>query len=416
MMFSRHIYWKILLHVVLILATAGTGFWLIASHRGIIIGALLFICALLQIGALAKSLNDFNRKLRLFFDAVDDNDNTQIFPEQDTDKEQLLLNRSLNRISALLMQTKMNNRAQDFFYRSLLEKVPDGIVACDSTEKVIFVNSAALSLLGCETVGTYSQLEAILRNEKNKNRLSVSRSCMKLQDETLALFSIQDITDRLNAKESESWNKLSHVLTHEIMNTIAPIISLSQTVASYPEVGEKAIRGLRIIQAQSERLMEFTESFRRLSYLPNPEKRLFSLSGMLLNLQELLMADFQESRISFAMQCIPESVMIDGDEKQLSQVLLNLLKNAMQALEGNSHGMISLHATQNTHTCIDITDNGAGIPADMWEQVFIPFFTTKAEGTGIGLSLCKEIIRRHEGHLFILESRKGKTVFRIQLP
>lgn len=416
MMFSRHIYWKILLHIVFILATAGTGFWLIASHRGIIIGALLFICALLQIEALAKSLNDFNRKLRLFFDAVDDNDNTQIFPEQNTDKEQLLLNRSLNRISALLMQTKMNNRAQDFFYRSLLEKVPDGIVACDSTEKVIFVNSAALSLLGCETVGTYSQLEAILRNEKNKNRLSVSRSCMKLQDETLALFSIQDITDRLNAKESESWNKLSHVLTHEIMNTIAPIISLSQTVASYPEVGEKAIRGLRIIQAQSERLMEFTESFRRLSYLPNPEKRLFSLSGMLLNLQELLMADFQESRISFAMQCIPESVMIDGDEKQLSQVLLNLLKNAMQALEGNSHGMISLHATQNTHTCIDITDNGAGIPADMWEQVFIPFFTTKAEGTGIGLSLCKEIIRRHEGHLFILESRKGKTVFRIQLP
>lgn len=416
MMFSRHIYWKILLHVVLILATAGTGFWLIASHRGIIIGALLVICALSQIGALAKSLNDFNRKLRLFFDAVDDNDNMQIFPEQDTDKEQQLLNRSLNRISALLMQTKMNNRAQDFFYRSLLEKVPDGIVACDSMEKVIFVNSAALSLLGCETVGTYSQLEAILRNEKNKNRLSVSRSCMKLKDETVALLSIQDITDKLNEKESESWNKLSHVLTHEIMNAIAPIISLSQTVASYPEVGEKAIRGLRIIQAQSERLMEFTESFRRLSYLPNPEKRLFSLSGMLLNLQELLMADFQESRISFAMQCIPESVMINGDEKQLSQVLLNLLKNAMQALEGNSHGMISLHATQNTHTCIDITDNGAGIPADMWEQVFIPFFTTKAEGTGIGLSLCKEIIRRHEGHLFILESGKGKTVFRIQLP
>ncbi|ADV43011.1 PAS domain-containing sensor histidine kinase [Bacteroides helcogenes] len=416
MIFSRRIYWVILLHITLILTTSGTGLWLIISLRGIIIGTLLIICSLFQIGRLVTYLNSFNRKLRLFFDAIDDSDNTLNYPEQEMGREEQLLNHSLNRINALLTQTKIDYQKQDFFYRSLLEKVPNGIVAYDSSKKIIFVNTAALNLLSCETVSMYSELATILQKENNKKRLSVSQSYMKIQNETITLLSIQDIDDKLNEKESESWNKLSHVLTHEIMNTIAPIISLSQTVASYPEINEKGIRGLRIIQAQSERLMEFTESFRHLSYLPQPEKHIFSLSNLLLNLQELLLTDFQENHITFTLQCIPETITINGDEKQLSQVILNLLKNAMQALAGNSHGEILLHAEQRAHTLIDITDNGTGIPPEIQEKVFIPFFTTKSEGTGIGLSLCKEIIRRHEGHLFISESRKGKTVFRIEMP
>ena len=324
MIFSRHIYWTILLRILLILATSGTGLWLIISQRGIIIGTLLIICSLFQIGGIVTYLNNINRKLRLFFDAIEDRDNTFSYPEQGINEE--------------------------------------------------------------------------------------------LQDETITLLSIQDIDDRLNENESESWSKLSHVLTHEIMNTIAPIISLSQTLASYPEISEKGIRGLHIIQAQSERLMEFTESFRHLSYLPQPEKRLFSLSDLLHNLEELLQTNFQENNISFTLRCSPEPMMTEGDEKQLSQVFLNLLKNAMQALEGHPHGELSLQAEQDEYIVIDITDNGPGIPPEIMDKVFIPFFTTKSEGTGIGLSLCKEIIRRHEGHLAIKESRAGKTVFHIELP
>lgn len=424
MIFSRHIYWMILAHILLILATSGTGVWLIFSQRGIIIGILLLVCSLIQIGGLVAYLNGFNRKLRLFFDAIEDSDHTFTYPEQGISKEQQLLNRSLNRINALLAQTKIEYQKQQFFYQSLLEKVPGGIVAWDSGGRIIFVNSAALGLLNGESVSTYAQLESMLEDEKNKKRLSVSKSRMKLQDEMITLLSIQDIGDKLNEKESESWNKLSHVLTHEIMNTIAPIISLSQTLSAYPDISEKGIRGLRIIQAQSERLMEFTESFRHLSYLPQPDKRVFSLSDLLLNLKELLETDFQESHITFTLQCTPESIRMEGDEKQLSQVLLNLLKNAMQAVEGNAlqatgentNAKISLSATQDEHIRIDITDNGCGIPPEIQEKVFIPFFTTKSEGTGIGLSLCKEIIRRHEGHLFIKESKPGQTTFSIELP
>ena len=412
MIFSRHIYWAILLRILLILATSGTGLWLIISQRGIIIGTLLIICSLFQIGGIVTYLNNINRKLRLFFDAIEDRDNTFSYPEQGISEEQQQLNRSLNRINALLAQTKMDYQKQEHFYRSLLEKVPNGIIAWNNSKKIIFVNNTALALLNTESLALYSQLENILQNEKNRKRLSLSQSQMKLQDETITLLSIQDIDDRLNENESESWSKLSHVLTHEIMNTIAPIISLSQTLASYPEISEKGIRGLHIIQAQSERLMEFTESFRHLSYLPQPEKRLFSLSDLLHNLEELL----QENNISFTLRCSPESIITEGDEKQLSQVFLNLLKNAMQALEGHPHGELSLQAEQDEHIVIDITDNGPGIPPEILDKVFIPFFTTKSEGTGIGLSLCKEIIRRHEGHLSVKESKAGKTVFHIELP
>ena len=327
MIFSRHIYWTILLRILLILATSGTGLWLIISQRGIIIGTLLIICSLFQIGGIVTYLNNINRKLRLFFDAIEDRDNTFSYPEQGINEEQQQLNRSLNRINALLAQTKMDYQKQEHFYRSLLEKVPNGIIAWNNSKKIIFVNNTALTLLNIESLTLYSQLENILQNEKNRKRLSLSQSQMKLQDETITLLSIQDIDDRLNENESESWSKLSHVLTHEIMNTIAPIISLSQTLASYPEISEKGIRGLHIIQAQSERLMEFTESFRHLSYLPQPEKRLFSLSDLLHNLEELLQTNFQENNISFTLRCSPEPMMTEGDEKQLSQVFLNLLKN-----------------------------------------------------------------------------------------
>lgn len=416
MIFSQRIYWIILGHILLILLTAGTGLWLIFSLRGIIIGTLLLLCSLLQIGGLVTRLNSFNRKIRLFFDALEDRDNTFYYPEQNVSKEQQLLHRSLNRMNTLLSQTQINSQKQEHFFQSLLEQVPNGIIAWDQTGKIKITNSAALHLLNCDSITQFHQLELLLQKEENRKRLSISQREMKLQDERITLLSIQDIGEELSDKESESWNKLSHVLTHEIMNTIAPIFSLSQTLASYPELSDKAIRGLHIIQEQSERLMEFTESFRHLSYLPQPEKQNFSLSNLLFKLKELLSSDFQENQILFTLHCSPETISIIGDEKQLSQVFLNLLKNAMQALEGCLQGKISINVEQREQVIIDIIDNGSGIPTDIQEQIFIPFYTTKSEGTGIGLSLCKEIIRRHNGNLLLHESKPGRTIFRIILP
>ena len=398
MLFSRHIYWTTLGHILFILATAGTGLWLIISQQGVVIGILLVICSLFQIGRLVNKLNSFNQKLRLFFDAIEDKDNMLYFPENNVSREQEMLNRSLNRINALLIRTQAEYSKQEHFYRSLLEEVPSGVLAWDSSGKIMMANSAALTLLGCQQLAQYDQLKPILQEKEKKERLSLSQNQMKLQNETITILSIKDISNELNDKESESWNKLSHVLTHEIMNTIAPIISLSQTLSAYPDNSEKTLRGLHIIQAQSERLLEFTESFRRLSYLPQPERKRFSLTALLQNLQELLSTDFQENQIH-----------------QLSQVLLNLLRNSIQALDGRTDGAIEIYAYRDEHISIDVTDNGPGIPDELQEKIFIPFFTTKSEGTGIGLSLCRQIIRNHNGHLSILESRPGKTIFHIDI-
>ena len=326
-----------------------------------------------------------------------------------------MLNRSLNRINALLIRTQAEYSKQEHFYRSLLEEVPSGVLAWDSSGKIMMANSAALTLLGCQQLAQYDQLKPILQEKEKKERLSLSQNQMKLQNETITILSIKDISNELNDKESESWNKLSHVLTHEIMNTIAPIISLSQTLSAYPDNSEKTLRGLHIIQAQSERLLEFTESFRRLSYLPQPERKRFSLTALLQNLQELLSTDFQENQIHFTLTCQPEFIDMDEDENQLSQVLLNLLRNSIQALDGRTDGAIEIYAYRDEHISIDVTDNGPGIPDELQEKIFIPFFTTKSEGTGIGLSLCRQIIRNHNGHLSILESRPGKTIFHIDI-
>jgi signal transduction histidine kinase len=207
---------------------------------------------------------------------------------------------------------------------------------------------------------------------------------------------------------------LTRVLTHEIMNTIAPIVSLAQTLSSRTETDEKVIRGLNVIREQSERLMEFTESYRHLSYMPDPVRKPFSITETLHNLSLLLQSDFEAARIHFTLRSTPSDIIITGDEKQLSQVFLNLLKNSIQALEGESNGQVEVTLEVTDKLYIRITDNGKGIPVELQEKIFVPFFTTKAEGMGIGLSLCRQIIKKHGGDFYLSESRKGNTTFVIE--
>lgn len=414
MIFDHRIYFNILTHILLILITAGIGLWMIASYSGYIIGSILILCSLFQIGALTHKLNKSNKKIRFFLDAIQDKNNMLYLDEKISNKEQKLVNQSLNRINNLLSHIKIENQKQLHFYRSLLEEVPDGVVAWDTSERIIIANSAALSLLGCQQLVNRKQFELLLQNKKN---LSFSQKQMKLQEECITLLSIQDIGDKLSDNESESWEKLTHVLTHEIMNTIAPIISLSQTLSTYPNTNEKSIRGLKVIKVQSKRLMEFAESFRHISCLPSPEKKIFSLTELLHNIEILLQSDFKTNNICFTLTYTSTCYKIDGDKNQFSQVFLNLLKNAIQALDGKTNGSININIQQEMDSIlIDITNNGTEIPKDIQEKIFIPFFTTKPEGSGIGLSLCKQIIRRHGGYLSIHESHSKQTTFRIELP
>ena len=409
MSFSRHLYTVILCYVLLILGVAGSGLVLVITHTGIIIGCLLITISFFIIGALVKRLNKSNAKLRLFFNAIEDKENMIQFNEYSEDKE-------MNALS-----------------HSSLEEIPSGVIAWNSEGKIILANSMALLLLGFEQLifvrqlkQRYPEIRDFLQQNKiqkpavihsiGKRQLSLSLNYMKLESETITLLAIKDISNELSEKESESWSKLTRVLTHEIMNTIAPIVSLAQTLSARPQTDEKITRGLNVIREQSERLMEFTESYRHLSCLPEPVKETFSLTTALHNLGILLQSDFEMAHIRFTLRSTPNDITVEGDEKQLSQVFLNLLKNSIQALEGETEGEIEINLTQCEKLRIHITDNGKGIPIGLQEKIFVPFFTTKTEGMGIGLSLCQQIIKKHEGNFYLQESQKGKTVFVIEWP
>ena len=225
----------------------------------------------------------------------------------------------------------------------------------------------------------------------------------------------------LHRKEYESWDKLMHVLTHEIMNSIAPVVSLSGTLLSYfrtkdapKSSGEitdatirKTIRGLDTI----------TEPYRPFAYLKEPAPKPFPLTYLLQNLQTLYLPDMQRQHIDFSLVLFQPEITVHADEKLLSQVLINLLKNAMQALEGQADGKIRMEVdTEKNQLLIRVTDNGPGIPSDLMEDIFVPFFTTKATGSGIGLSLSRQIIRMHGGELSVASQPYRETCFTVSLP
>lgn len=232
-------------------------------------------------------------------------------------------------------------------------------------------------------------------------------------------------------KEYESYDKLMHVLTHEIMNSIAPIVSLSGTLLSYYRDKEKTlmcnemtdatirktIRGLETIRSQGKNLMNFTLSYRQLTHLQTPNLKPFSLSKLIHNIELLFQSDLQRLQIGLNITLCQEEITINADEELLSQVVINLLKNAIEALEDQEDGNITLNIQQSDDTTLlEITDNGPGIPHKLLDNVFIPFFTTKKKGSGIGLSLSQQIIRMHGGELKVYSQPYTETRFTIVIP
>ena len=425
-------YWfRVLLTVLFCISTVWFGIHQSYGWLGVSL-CLLVLSIIWQI-----RLYQLHTKQVLFMiNALENNDNTFHFPEENGTPESQKINRALNRVGHILYNVKAETAQQEKYYELILDFVSTGLLVLNDNGAVYQKNKEALRLLGLnifthihqlskvdttlmekiENCRPGDKLQVIFHNERGTVNLSIRVSEINVRKEHLRILALNDINTELDEKEIDSWIRLTRVLTHEIMNTIAPILSLSQTLSERPDINEKSARGLRIIQAQSERLMEFTESFRHLSYLPHPEKRRFALTEMLRNLEELLQSDFRERGIRFMLQCVPDPIETDGDPNQLSQVFLNLLKNAMQALEGQADGRIILRVRRADRLQVEIEDNGPGIPEEIREQIFIPFFTTKTEGSGIGLSLCKQIIRQHDGHLSIRESRPGQTIFSLDLP
>lgn len=247
---------------------------------------------------------------------------------------------------------------------------------------------------------------------KGEIQLLVRASIMELGGNTVKILTLNDIRNEMNTKELESWIKLTRVLTHEIMNSIAPISSLSETFLLRKDVIDSPIyEGIRAIHETSTGLISFVDSYRKFSALQKPSPEPFYLKELLLQVKSIHLIP---SHIQLTLQIEPDDLMLYADPNLIRQVLINLLKNATQAI-GENKGKIHIRAysTKEEHILVYVSNDGPAIPEKEAEEIFVPFFTTKKEGSGIGLSLSRQIMKLSNGSISLLraETNGWNTTF-----
>lgn len=372
------------------------------------------------------------KKVIFLFDAIDNVDFSFNFPMQGVSKNDRILHQSLNRIKAFLQHTREEQMEREKYYEKILNMVDAGIMVVDSHDNVLQHNQAALRLLDTDVLTHLNQVREKLKDE----HLAKHETSTMIKDKPVRIIAISDVSHELSNQEIDSWIKLIRVLTHEIMNTITPVTSLSETLLKELEEDmhwegrfatnpnspkEKDLRiGLETIHKTGTELLSFVNNYRRFTHVPQPQPSLFYVEPFL---NRMAMLCNHEASIEVS----PKDLIVYADESLIAHVVTNLLKNAVEAIKEkestevseDKHAFIRIKAYANEQEAIviDVTNNAGIIPDDIAAHIFIPFFTTKKEGSGIGLSLSRQIMRVSGGTLSLHQDKEADTTtFRIVIP
>ena len=372
------------------------------------------------------------KKVIFLFDAIDNVDFSFNFPMQGVSKNDRILHQSLNRIKAFLQHTREEQMEREKYYEKILNMVDAGIMVVDSHDNVLQHNQAALRLLDTDVLTHLNQVREKLKDE----HLSKHETATMIKDKPVRIIAISDVSHELSNQEIDSWIKLIRVLTHEIMNTITPVTSLSETLLKELEEDmhwegrfatcpnspkEKDLRiGLETIHKTGTELLSFVNNYRRFTHVPQPQPSLFYVEPFL---NRMAMLCNHEVSIEVS----PKDLIVYADESLIAHVVTNLLKNAVEAIKEkestevseDKHAFIRIKAYANEQEAIiiDVINNAGLIPDDIAAHIFIPFFTTKKEGSGIGLSLSRQIMRVSGGTLSLHQDKEADTTtFRIVIP
>ena len=380
------------------------------------------------------------KKVTFLFDAIDNGDFSFNFPTEKGFKEDKILHKSLNRIKLFLQHTREEQMNREKYYEQILNAVDTGILVVDSHDNILQHNQAALRLLDTDVLTHMNQVKGKLKDE----HLAKHETQAMLKDKHVRIIALSDVSHELSNQEVDSWIKLIRVLTHEIMNTITPVTSLSETLLTRVTEDKDLKQGLETIHKTGTELLAFVNNYRRVTHVPQPQPALFYVEPFL---ERMAMLCNHEVEISVS----PKDLLVYADESLLSHVVTNLLKNAVEAFngqeklsternkqDGNEQGrnkqecrsadlqsaaskkaFIRLQAYANAQESIiiDVSNNAGLIPEDVASHIFIPFFTTKPEGSGIGLSLSRQIMRVSGGSLSLHQDKaQGITTFRIIIP
>ena len=426
-----------LIRISLIVAISAGTSWLAFSklpfYWPLISGITLFIL----VAEFYRFQKRLERSVWLFFRSVKNSD--QGFRFDESRKGNKLIRNSyteMNRINEQVRELKLNLVTREQYYQTLLDKVSTGIFTLESSGFTEYVNPSVLHCLDLPILShirqlavphpkLYQHLKAHEAKDKiiyqaegsgSKTELSVITQKISVRNKELLVVILQNIREEMEQKELDAWIRLIRVQAHEIRNSLAPISSIAESLLD--RVIDKEIQAnIEIILERSRHLKSFVESYDELTHLPRPEISDFKADDLVSRLRILVSYAFEQAGVKFSIQLADPVGDIRADYNQLTQVLLNLVRNAIQAVQNEENPEIDLSISQNEKdTLIALTDNGHGIPAGLEEEIFIPFFTTRSAGTGIGLSLSRQIIRMHRGEIRASNVHPKGARFTLTLP
>lgn len=369
-------------------------------------------------------------KIDFMSDALDSGESAFRYSEDHWSDRRL--NRSLNRLRSIFEAEKSDIRERERYFGIMLDHVQSGVIVIDG-DKIDYSNVIARGFLGMSDISSLRQIERIspelanafrsasetesrasLVSERGTVQFSISACTARLHGKDVSIVTFNDITREMENNESESWTRLIRVLTHEIMNTVTPIASLSSALSQNLDAydTEDVRSALGTISSSSEGLISFVQSYRSLTHIAAPVRKAFYLRDLVNDSVTIAQANWPSARVSY--HELSEDIILYADYGQISQVMNNLIKNAVQA--GASDIDITASIDKRERTVINVANNGEPISETGREQIFVPFYTTKGvSGTGVGLSLCRQIIRLNGGTINLTSSTAEATVFTIVL-
>ncbi|KEO72433.1 sensor histidine kinase [Anditalea andensis] len=433
--------------VVLLSVTLFLSAYLIFSSGGVFAISLLIILVISQLIFLIKYAESSFKKVREFLNNIKQSDYATTYPVKFDGTETDDLHIEFNAILAKLKEDQAEKEANYHYFRSVFQHLSIGLITFEEDGSIQILNTAAKRMLNINQLHHIGEIQHVnkelhhaiqslrtggselikIAHPDGIMQLSVYVIELVLRDVKFKLVSLQNIQSELEEKEMEAWQNLVKVLTHEIMNSIAPISSLAATIRSdiqhkiehHQEVNidevDDYLMGISTIEKRSEGLINFVSDFRSLAHIPLPKFTAISISDLFERMEILFQHQLDENQIKLEKHIDPADLLFFADCNMIEQVLINIIQNGIHALEDIQDKKITLTAfiDENGKIILEIMDSGKGIEEEAMSKIFIPFFTTKKKGSGIGLSLSKQIMRRHKGNIQVRSALGEGTVFKL---
>jgi two-component system nitrogen regulation sensor histidine kinase NtrY len=426
-------------------------FYLLTSTSLVATTFIVGVLIAAQIYSLIHVVQKTNRDAARFFSSIRYSDFSQTFTSTIKGSSFEELNRAFSDVMEEFKKERGEKEEHFRYLQTVVQHVGIGLLAFTQDGDVELINAAAKRLLQVNAVRNINDLSSLSRplveslrtirsgdkilvklvNENELSQLSISATEFKMRNKHYTLVSFANIQSELEEQQMEAWQNLIRVLTHEIMNSVTPVISLSSTASTLIEEldrnarsgqtitsdGLEDVKGaLTTITKRSEGLLRFVDDYRNLTRVPAPNFQIVKIADLFGRIQQLLAEQFHEKRIVFAVSVIPDNLEITADSGLIEQVLINLVLNSIAALLNSADPQVRLEGATDKSgaVLIHVIDNGAGIPEELYDKIFVPFFTTRKEGSGIGLSLSKQIMRLHKGGITVHSVPGKETVFTLR--